>query len=137
MLVVEPELVLVEPEPEVEEEVPDLLLDEDEVVVEALEAEEEEDLRLAELTVPLVPELLPAEPVGLRIGVADVTGVTKVEFWPAGTTAGADCAVATAGWVVAAAGWVVIGAGWPVTTPRELVKRAYEIPWLGRVSMRR
>ena len=69
------------PDPEVEEEVPDLLLDEDEVVEEALE---EDDLRLAELIVPLVPELLPAEPVGLR------TGVTKVEFWPAGTTAAAD-----------------------------------------------
>ena len=121
---------MLEPEPEVEEEVPDLLLDEDEVVEEALEAEEEEDLRLAELTVPLVPVLLPAEPVGLR---TVVTGVTKVEFWPAGTTAAADCAVATAGWVVAAAGWVVMGAGWPVTTPRELVKRAYETSWLKRV----
>ena len=90
-LVVDPEPVVVEVVPEVEEEVPDLLLDEDKVVAEALEAEEEEDLRLAELNVPLVPELLlPAEPVGLRIGVTTVTGVTKVELWPAGTTAAAD-----------------------------------------------
>lgn len=59
VLVVEPELVLVEPEPEVE-------VDECEVVEEvAEEALEEEDFRLAELMVPLVPEEpLPDEPVG-------------------------------------------------------------------------
>lgn len=57
MLVGEPEVVVVEPEVEVEVE--DVLLDEWEVVV--LEVA----LRLAELTVPLVAEeLLPAKPVG-------------------------------------------------------------------------
>lgn len=80
---VEPELVVDEPEPEVVE-VEDVLLDESEVVEEVLV-----DLRLAELTVPLVPEdELPAEPVGT---------MTKVLFAPAGVTAATACEVATAG----------------------------------------
>ena len=78
-----------EPEPELEEE-EDLPLDEPEVeeeVVVGLRLAE----RLAELNVPLpAEEPLPAEPVGLRIGVKiGVTGVTNVEFWPAGTSAAA------------------------------------------------
>ena len=73
----EPELVVEEPEPEVEDVAEDEE-DEEEVL-------EEVDLRLAELTVVLeLDELLPAEPVGTMTGV---TGVTKVEFWPAGTIA--------------------------------------------------
>lgn len=72
----EPELEL-EPEPELEEDVP---LDEPDVEEEVVVG-----LRLAELNVPLpAEEPLPAEPVGLRIGV------TNVEFWPAGTFAAAD-----------------------------------------------
>ena len=71
----EPELVVVEPELEADDE----LVDEevlDEVLV---------DLRLAELTVPLgVEEPLLTEPVGPKMGV------TYVEFAPAGTTAAAD-----------------------------------------------
>ena len=64
-----------EPELELEE---DVLLDEREVVEDFLV-----DLRLAELTVPLVPEeLLPTEPVGVRL-------TTEVEFAPAGMTAAA------------------------------------------------
>lgn len=60
VLVVEPELVVDEPEVELEE---DVLLEEWEVVEAVLV-----DLRLAELTVPLVPEEpLPAEPVGTRL----------------------------------------------------------------------
>lgn len=65
-------------EPEWEVEVEDVSLDEwevEEVLVEA-------DLRLAELTVPLVPEEpLPVEPGGTA---------TIVLFAPAGTTAAAD-----------------------------------------------
>lgn len=74
MLVVEPELVLVEPEPEVE-------VDEWEVAEVAEEAFEEEDLRLAELMVPLVPEEpLPDEP----------EGTMTVLFTPAGMEAAGD-----------------------------------------------
>lgn len=61
-LVVEPELVVVEPEPEVEDVLLDewVMLDEGETVEEVLV-----DLRLAVLTVPLIlEEPLPAEPVG-------------------------------------------------------------------------
>lgn len=66
-------------EPELELELEDVLLDEWEEEEEVLE-----DLRLAELTVPLVlEEPLPAEPVG------PIIGVTNVEFAPAGTTAAA------------------------------------------------
>ena len=82
---VEPELVAVpEPEREDEDEV-DELPDEREVVW--------VDLRVpVPTTVPLPPERpVLAEPVGF------MTGVTKVEFWPAGTLAAADWAVATAG----------------------------------------
>ena len=70
----EPELVVVELE------VDDELADEEEVLDEVLV-----DLRLAELTVPLgVEEPLLTEPVGPK------TGVTYVEFAPAGTTAAGD-----------------------------------------------
>ena len=59
MLVVEPEVVVVEPEVVVDE-LADVLLEEWEVVEEVWV-----DLRLAEVTVPLVwEEVLPAEPVG-------------------------------------------------------------------------
>lgn len=83
---VEPELVeepVEEPvlDRELELEVEDDLPDEEEVVL---------DLRLAELTVPLVPvEPLPAEPVE-PVGRGFMMGVTKVEFWPAGTIAAED-----------------------------------------------
>ena len=85
---VAPELVAVpEPEREDEDEV-DELLDERELA----------EVVWVDLRVP-VPTTVPlplerpvlAEPVGFR------TGVTKVEFWPAGTLAAADWAVATAG----------------------------------------
>lgn len=81
------ELVEVEPEL-VEEPVPDPEL-EDELPDEEVEAEVLVDLRLAELTVLLVPEeLLPAEPV--EPDGRGFMGVTKVEFWPAGTIAAED-----------------------------------------------
>ncbi len=84
MLDGEPELVVDEPEPEVEE---DVLLDDWEVEEEVLV-----DLRLAELKVPLpAEEPLPDEPEGT------MTGVTTVAFAPAGTVATGDWAVATAG----------------------------------------
>lgn len=68
--------MLVDPEPEVED---DDLEVEDEVAEEALrEAEEEEDFRLAELMVPLVA--LPDEPVGTM----------TVLFTPAGMEAAGD-----------------------------------------------
>ena len=69
----EPELVVDEPEPEPEVEVEDVPLD-------GLEAVEEDlvDLRLAELTVPLVlDEPFPVEPVGTIL----------LEFAPAGIEA--------------------------------------------------
>ena len=86
MVAEEPELVDVpEPEAEAEEDDDDELLDDLEVVL--------VDLRVpVPTTVPLTPERpVLAEPVGI------MTGVTKVEFWPAGTTAAEDWAVATAG----------------------------------------
>lgn len=71
-----------EPVPELELELEDELPDE-EVLVEV-------DLRLAELTVLLVPEeLLPAGAVA-PVGRGFMMGVTKVEFWPAGTIAAED-----------------------------------------------
>lgn len=73
------------PDAELELEVEDDLPDEEEVVAEVLV-----DLRLAELTVPLVPvEPLPAGPVE-PVGRGFMTGVTNVEFWPAGTIAADD-----------------------------------------------
>ena len=79
-----PELEL---EPEEEEE-DDELPDEPELAEAVLV-----DLRVpVPTTVPLTPERpVLDEPVGI------ITGVTKVEFWPAGTLAAADWAVATAG----------------------------------------
>lgn len=70
------------PDPELEDELPD----------EEVEAEVLVDLRLAELTVLLVPEeLLPAEPVEpVEPDGRGFMGVTKVEFWPAGTIAAED-----------------------------------------------
>ena len=86
MLDVEPALVAV-PEREPDEE------DDDDPDERELEEAVTVDLRdPVPTTVPLaraVPVL--AEPVGF------MTGVTKVEFWPAGTTAAADWEVAAAG----------------------------------------
>ena len=90
MVDVEPELVDVpEPEPDPEEE------DDDELPVEREPAEEV----LVDLRTPVPTTVpLPAErPVLAEPPVGFMMGVTKVEFWPAGTTAAEDWAVATAG----------------------------------------
>ena len=88
-----------EPELEPEAEADEPLDDEDEVEDVLVEV----DLRLAELTVPLVPEevpLVPEEPLPpelVPVAVGPMSGVTNVEFWPAGTIAAGTWEVTATG----------------------------------------
>ena len=109
--------VVVAPEPVAVEE-PELAREEEPDVDEPLVVREPVpvavvwvDRRLPVPAVPTTAVLLTPERGLLDEPVAITTGVTKVEFWPAGTIAAGDWLVTAAGWEVAAVGLVVTGAG--------------------------